>query len=117
MPVTLSAKVRVGKGCSCSHSGTSVTSETRSSHGAVGTCVGTWRACMHAHAHVYSTALATHSQAGIKQLTARHGTRYGTRYGAHLVRHHQPAQVEVVALLGQQVAELPHLNGPTAVAY
>ena len=72
---------------------------------------------MHAHAHVYSTALATHSQAGTKQLTARHGTPYGTRYGAHLVRHHQPAQVEVVALLGQQVAELPHLNGPTAVAY
>jgi len=45
-----------------------------------------------------------------------YGARYGTRYGAHLVRHDQPAQVEVVALLGQQVAELPHLNGPTAVA-
>ena len=73
---------------------------------------------MHAHAHVYSTALATHSQAGTKQLlwcALRYALRQ--RSGAHLVRHHQPAQVEVVALLGQQLAELPHLSGPTAVAY
>ena len=72
---------------------------------------------MHAHAHVYSTALATHSQAATKQLTAHYGARYGARCGAHLVRHEQPAEVEAVAALGQQVAELPHLNGPTAVAY